>query len=151
MRFIIISTLLSSLIAIIFANDVSFLIMHNNDMHARFEQTSRNSGTCKIKRKGECVGGFARVAHVLRDARAAADSGVGPKVIYLNAGDTYTGTAWYAVHKWRIVVDFLNVLMPDAMVSKASNSSKNIFKTIDFFNIVLNVLSLLEITNLITA
>lgn len=118
MNILILVTLLFNLFAIILANDVSFLIMHNNDMHARFEQTSRNSGTCKMKKKDQCVGGFARVAHVIRDARAASDEGVGPKVIFLNAGDTYTGTAWYAVHKWRIVVDFLNMLMPDAMVNK---------------------------------
>lgn len=113
--FLISSTLFISLFAIC-ASDTSFLILHNNDMHARFEQTSRNSGTCKSKRKEHCVGGFARVAHVLRDARAAAENNVGPKVIYLNAGDTSTGTAWYAVHKWKIAVEFLNILMPDAVV-----------------------------------
>lgn len=38
------------------------LILHNNDMHARFEQTAARSGPCV---EGErCYGGFARVAHL---------------------------------------------------------------------------------------
>lgn len=102
--------------------DVSFLILHNNDMHARFEETSRNSGTCKVSRKKakDCVGGFARVASVVKEARQAGENGVGPRAIYLNAGDTYVGTAWFAVHKWKIAVDFLNLLHPDAMVRMTS-------------------------------
>lgn len=44
---------------------VSFLILHNNDMHARFEQTSRSGGKCPPSdaAKGLCYGGFARVAY----------------------------------------------------------------------------------------
>lgn len=95
--------------------ELEFLILHNNDMHARFEQTSRSSGTCK-KTDTNCVGGFGRVAHVVREARNASENGTGPKAFFLNAGDTYTGTAWYGVHKWRIVADFLNALQPDVMV-----------------------------------
>lgn len=42
------------------------LILHNNDMHARFEQTSQLSGTCTPadREAGKCYGGFPRVAHV---------------------------------------------------------------------------------------
>jgi len=42
-----------------------FIILHNNDMHARFEQTNRNSGVCTQKDsiRDKCYGGFARVAH----------------------------------------------------------------------------------------
>lgn len=42
-----------------------FLILHNNDMHARFEQTSKLSSTCSEgdANKGKCYGGFARVAN----------------------------------------------------------------------------------------
>lgn len=38
-------------------------------------------------------------------------------VLYLNAGDTYTGTPWFSVYKDRIVSDFMNLLRPDAIVS----------------------------------
>ncbi|XP_030029332.2 uncharacterized protein LOC115446696 [Manduca sexta] len=93
------------------------LILHNNDMHARFEQTSQHSGSCtKADREAKkCYGGFARVAHVVKEARAAAKSGAGPPVLYLNAGDTYTGTAWFTIYKWRIAAEFINALQPDAV------------------------------------
>jgi len=83
-------------------------------MHGRFEETSKYSGKCKPEHRGNCYGGFARTAHVIREARKAAKEGKGPNVLYLNAGDTYTGTPWFSVHKWKIVVDFLNLLHPDA-------------------------------------
>jgi len=38
-------------------------------------------------------------------------------VFYLNAGDTYTGTAWFTVYKDKIASAFLNKLSPDAIVS----------------------------------
>ncbi|XP_023937284.1 uncharacterized protein LOC112045364 [Bicyclus anynana] len=98
------------------------LILHNNDMHARFEQTSQLSGACTTadREAGKCYGGFPRVAHVVKEARKAAASGEGPPVLYLNAGDTYTGTAWFTIYKWKVAAEFLNALQPDA-VSLGSN------------------------------
>ncbi|CAD0202682.1 unnamed protein product [Chrysodeixis includens] len=93
------------------------LILHNNDMHARFEQTSQLSGACTTadREAGKCYGGFPRVAHVVKEARRAAHTGEGPPVLYLNAGDTYTGTAWFTIYKWRIAAEFVNALQPDAV------------------------------------
>ncbi|KAJ3645426.1 hypothetical protein Zmor_023085 [Zophobas morio] len=96
------------------------VILHNNDIHGRFEETARNSGTCKDKTPAGgakdadgCVGGFARTAHEIRKYREAAKTGGSP-VLFLNAGDTYVGTPWFAVHKWKISAEFLNALKPDA-------------------------------------
>nr|XP_034834351.1 uncharacterized protein LOC117990957 [Maniola hyperantus] len=102
------------------------LILHNNDMHARFEQTSQMSGACTTadREAGKCYGGFPRVAHVVKEARKAAASGEGPPVLYLNAGDTYTGTAWFTVYKWKVAAEFLNALQPDA-VSLGNNELEN--------------------------
>lgn len=43
-----------------------FILLHNNDMHARFEQTDDVSGTCTQAdaAANKCYGGFARVANV---------------------------------------------------------------------------------------
>ncbi|XP_017961605.1 protein 5NUC-like [Drosophila navojoa] len=92
-----------------------FLILHNNDMHGRFEQTNVNSESCSPEdaKSNKCFGGFARIAHEVRKYRAEAKNG-GIPVFYLNAGDTYTGTAWFAVFKNKIASDFLNRLQPDA-------------------------------------
>jgi 2',3'-cyclic-nucleotide 2'-phosphodiesterase (5'-nucleotidase family) len=42
------------------------IIIHNNDMHARFEQTNVNTNECvkSDAQKNKCYGGFPRVAHL---------------------------------------------------------------------------------------
>ncbi|XP_076655234.1 protein 5NUC [Halictus rubicundus] len=86
-------------------------IVHTNDMHARFEQTSRLSGICSKKdaSQGKCYGGFARIATLIRQARQSS-----VPCIFLNAGDTYQGSMWFNVYKWKIVAKFLNLLAPNA-------------------------------------
>ncbi|EDW29319.1 GL18478 [Drosophila persimilis] len=93
-----------------------FIILHNNDMHARFEQTNVNSGTCSQEdaNTDKCYGGFARVAYEVRKYRQEAADG-GTPVFYLNAGDTYTGTAWFTIFKDKIASAFLNKLQPDVI------------------------------------
>lgn len=97
---------------------LDLIILHNNDMHARFEQTDKYSSKClpadAIANK--CYGGFARVSELIKKYRKEAENG-GPSVLYLNAGDTYTGTPWFSMFKHEIVSSFLNILKPDAMVS----------------------------------
>lgn len=104
------------------AKDGSFklTILHNNDMHARFEQTGIYSDKCSKTdaEANKCFGGFARVAHVVRDYRDRAMKGEIPTVMYLNAGDTYTGTPWFSIFKDEIASSFLKMLKPDAIVSQ---------------------------------
>lgn len=97
---------------------VEFIVLHNNDMHARFEQTSQFSTACQPDEAfhNRCYGGFARVSALVKKYRQTADNG-GPRVLFLNAGDTYTGTPWFTIYKDKIVTAFLNVLKPDAIVS----------------------------------
>lgn len=98
--------------------NLELIILHNNDMHARFEQTNSNGNKCTKAEADEnkCFGGFARVAHEVREFRKQADAG-GVPVLYLNAGDTYTGTPWFQLFKENITSAFLNKLKPDAIVS----------------------------------
>ncbi len=44
---------------------LELIILHNNDMHARFEQTSANSNVCSKDdiTNNKCYGGFARVGY----------------------------------------------------------------------------------------
>lgn len=92
-------------------------ILHNNDMHAHFEQTDVYSGTCKPKdaAANKCFGGFARVSSLVKQYRHQAQND-GTAFLYLNAGDSYTGTPWYSIFRHKVVSDFLNILKPDAMV-----------------------------------
>lgn len=100
---------------------VEIIILHNNDMHARFEQIGKYANLCAEEDvlANKCYGGFARVSTVLKRFRTDAQNG-GPAVFYLNAGDTYTGTPWFTLFKDRITSDFLNILRPDAVVSACS-------------------------------
>ncbi|EDW01380.1 GH21403 [Drosophila grimshawi] len=93
-----------------------FIILHNNDIHARFEQTNKNGGTCsqKDESKDNCFGGFPRIAHEVRKYREDAKNG-GIPVLFLNAGDIYSGTTWFSVFKDKIASAFINKIQPDAM------------------------------------
>nr|CAD7424036.1 unnamed protein product [Timema monikensis] len=99
------------------ATNFELVLLHTNDMHARFEQTTALSSRCTDAdaEANRCYGGMARVASEVRKARARAASGEGPNVLFLNAGDTYQGTVWYTFHKWRIVARFINLLAFDAI------------------------------------
>ncbi|KAM8711591.1 hypothetical protein ACLKA7_012156 [Drosophila subpalustris] len=113
------------------------IILHNNDMHARFEQTNVNGGTCTQEdaNTDKCYGGFARVAHEVRKYREEAKNG-GTPVLYLNAGDTYTGTAWFTVFKDNITSAFLNKLKPDAISLGNHEFDKNVEGLLPFLNAV---------------
>lgn len=45
---------------------VELVILHNNDMHSRFEETDEKCNVCSEKdaAQNKCYGGFARVRHV---------------------------------------------------------------------------------------
>ncbi|XP_065367554.1 protein 5NUC-like [Calliphora vicina] len=123
-----------------FANDhvaTEFIILHNNDMHARFEQTSVDSGKCttELANTNKCYGGFARVAHEVRKFRQEANEG-GTPVLYLNAGDTYTGTPWFTVFKDNITAAFLNKLQPDAISLGNHEFDENVAGLVPFLNAV---------------
>ncbi|XP_034651381.1 protein 5NUC [Drosophila subobscura] len=111
------------------------IILHNNDMHARFEQTNVNSGTCSQEdaNTDKCYGGFARVAYEVRKYRKEAADG-GTAVLYLNAGDTYTGTAWFTLFKDEIASAFLNKLQPDAISLGNHEFDRNIEGLVPFLN-----------------
>ena len=85
---------------------------NNTDIH-RFEQTSKLSSVCSAKEAKEkkCYGGFARLATLIRQARKSS-----VPCLFLNAGDTYQGSIWYNVYKWKIVAKLMNLLAPNATV-----------------------------------
>ncbi|XP_044591601.1 protein 5NUC-like [Cotesia glomerata] len=88
-------------------------ILHNSDMHSRFAEVKATSSKCfpfESAIPGKCYGGFARLATLVRKAKKSSTP-----TLFLNAGDTYQGSVYYTVHKWKIVAKFLNLLMPDAI------------------------------------
>ncbi|XP_060806709.1 apyrase [Amyelois transitella] len=83
-------------------------IIHYNDFHARFEETSVAFPTCRFN-NNSCLGGFPRLYHeiqvLLREK---------PDALLLNAGDSFQGTYWYTLLKWNITQQFMNLLPHDA-------------------------------------
>ncbi|XP_050733908.1 snake venom 5'-nucleotidase-like [Eriocheir sinensis] len=87
-------------------------ILHLNDFHARYEQTTVITGKCpkEEEAKNRCYGGFARIKTAVDQERAKS-----PNVLYLSAGDSFQGTIWYSEFKWRAMAHFLNLVPHDAM------------------------------------
>ena len=93
------------------------LVIHNNDMHARFEQTNAYGAPCSLSsvKWNRCYGGFARMKTAIREAIEQAKRNNIPSIV-LNAGDSFQGTPYYDIKKWHIVQPLLESLHIDVMV-----------------------------------
>ncbi|XP_050353508.1 apyrase-like [Nymphalis io] len=83
-------------------------IIHYNDFHARFEETSVDTPTCRYNNYS-CLGGFPRLYTKIEMMRK-----LKPDAILLNAGDSFQGTYWYTLLKWNVTQEFMNLLPHDA-------------------------------------
>ena len=96
------------------SGDFKLTVLHTNDVHARFEETSEYGGPCheRDSQAGKCYGGIARRMTMLRHFRNTPDH-----VILLDAGDQFQGTLWFFIHKGNAAAHFMNLLKYDVMVS----------------------------------
>uniref|UniRef100_A0A182N2Y7 Apyrase n=1 Tax=Anopheles dirus TaxID=7168 RepID=A0A182N2Y7_9DIPT len=85
-------------------------IIHMNDLHARFAETSERSSKCKVNEGDTCIAGIARVFYMVQALRKEH-----PNALFFNVGDNFQGTIWYNYHRWRVVARFIELLGPDAM------------------------------------
>ncbi|XP_052872200.1 apyrase-like [Anopheles cruzii] len=85
-------------------------IIHMNDLHARFAETSSKSSKCK--KDDTCIAGVARIHATVTSLRAEYRDRT---PLFLNAGDNYQGTMWYNYHRWKVVAKCMEFLRPDAM------------------------------------
>ncbi|XP_072934339.1 apyrase-like [Epargyreus clarus] len=83
-------------------------LIHYNDFHARFEETSLETPICHSN-DSNCFGGFARLAYAIKELKREK-----PISLLLNAGDSFQGTSWYTLLKWNITQEFMNLLPHDA-------------------------------------
>ncbi|XP_068143748.1 protein 5NUC [Drosophila tropicalis] len=124
--------LLIILLCLIFnpALGVKFSIIHNNDMHARYDPVAANYGKCKKSddAMGLCFGGFARVATIIKEARSNGS------VLYLNAGNTFQGTAWFTVYHGQMVAEMMNMLKPDALSLGTNEFDDGVDGLVPFLN-----------------
>ncbi|XP_076872477.1 5'-nucleotidase [Brachyhypopomus gauderio] len=82
-------------------------LMHTNDVHARLEETNKDSGRCT---RGGCFAGVARRATKIKEIR-----GREKNVLLLDAGDQFQGTVWFNLYKGAEAAHFMNRLGYDAM------------------------------------
>ncbi|CAG9104866.1 unnamed protein product [Plutella xylostella] len=83
-------------------------IIHYNDFHDRFEETSVDYPLCSTN-DSRCLGGFARLYHEVMALKRTR-----PDALLLNAGDSFQGTYWYTLLKWNMTQHFINMLPNDA-------------------------------------
>lgn len=95
---------------------LKLVILHTNDMHGRFSETSAMSGQCNSTAGETCYGGFGRIATKAREIKKQAKMS-GEEVLFLNAGDTYTGSVLFSFFRADITSKFVNLLEFDALVS----------------------------------
>ncbi|XP_054263510.1 protein 5NUC-like isoform X2 [Macrosteles quadrilineatus] len=94
--------------------DLKVLLLHTNDMHARFQQADRYLGLCLDDSSPDCYGGFARLKTTV-EAQKKIAAAAGRYTIFLNAGDNYQGTPYYTFFKWEIVAKLVDMLGIDVM------------------------------------
>ncbi|KAM4693320.1 5'-nucleotidase [Discoglossus pictus] len=83
-------------------------LLHTNDVHARVEQTNRDSGKCGNPQ--DCYAGVARRFTKVQEIRKSHDH-----VLLLDAGDQYQGTVWFNYFKGDEAAYFMNYLQYNAM------------------------------------
>ncbi|KAK5647202.1 hypothetical protein RI129_002094 [Pyrocoelia pectoralis] len=116
---------LTEIVTFTITNETAFQlhIIHVNDFHARFEETSRKSGTCK----SDCIGGFSRLYSAVHQQLEAY-----PNSIVLNAGDNFQGTLWYNLYKWNATQHFMNKIPFDAYTIGNHEFDNNIEGVVPF-------------------
>jgi len=87
-------------------------VIHINDIHAHFEQTSVDSTRCRPEHEeaNECYGGVPRIITKVTEIRNQ-----DPEALFLNAGDFYQGSIWYNQFKYEPMVEFGNLMNFTAM------------------------------------
>ncbi|XP_065125044.1 5'-nucleotidase [Paramisgurnus dabryanus] len=82
-------------------------LLHTNDVHARVEETNKDSGKCT---KSPCFAGVSRRFTKIQEVRRAEKN-----VLLLDAGDQFQGTVWFNYYKGAEAAYFMNRLGYDAM------------------------------------
>ncbi|XP_022172961.1 protein 5NUC-like [Myzus persicae] len=91
------------------------LVLHTNDMHSRFDQIDAIGAECGVS-GAHCYGGFPRLKTAVdRERRRNDAAGSVDGALFLNAGDTFQGTAYYTFLKWRAVQRMVRTLGIDVM------------------------------------
>ena len=96
------------------------VLLHTNDVHARMEPTSSESGKC-APAKAPCFAGVARRSWQVNEIRNREKN-----VLLLDAGDQFQGSVWFNFYKGAEAAFFMNRLRYDAMVGASTSSTSEL-------------------------
>ena len=88
----------------------TFSILHTNDLHAHLLPLTANGESCRPENDPDCLGGFARIAGYVGRRRAEE-----PDLLLFDAGDRFSGTLFYTLHKSRDISMLMNQMDYTAM------------------------------------
>ncbi|XP_075228317.1 protein 5NUC-like [Lycorma delicatula] len=96
--------------------DFNLVVLHTNDMHARYEECNRKGEPCTKNdiKENHCYGGFPRIHYLSKKIKEQAYK-EGKSVILVNAGDMYLGSNYHSAFIWEVASDMMNQLNFDAM------------------------------------
>ncbi|KAI8824929.1 Metallo-dependent phosphatase-like protein [Fimicolochytrium jonesii] len=105
-------------------------ILATNDIHAHFDEFNLGGTDCRPKdiAANNCVGGAARIAHLVQKYRAERDN-----VVLLDAGDQFQGTLFFNVFGGQKSVEIMNELKYDAMAIGNHEFDKGVEYAAQFF------------------
>ena len=89
-------------------------ILHNNDIHAHFDPVSASTAACRDPDDPDnpCYGGIGRLVHAAKVFKERV-----PNSLMLYGGDIFQGHLYYTLFKWEVVLEMINMVPYDAMVS----------------------------------
>lgn len=92
------------------ANTTTLHIAHTNDLHAHLAPFDANGQECQEITQPTCLGGYARIKTLISNLRKQHSN-----LIFLDAGDRFSGTPFYALRKSQDIARLTESLKYDAM------------------------------------
>lgn len=90
------------------------IVLHSNDVHARFDPAAADGAECAEAEAAGCMGGAARrMAAIGAERKTARAAGV--PLVLLDAGDRFQGSLFFTHYKGQLTARLMNALGYDAM------------------------------------
>lgn len=107
--------------------DYSLTIIHTNDLHSHLLPFNGYKD-CAID-DNKCLGGFARIISFMKGEKKK-----NPDTLFLEAGDRFTGTAFYSLTKSRFLLPLFQMMPYDAATLGNHEFDDNLEETISFIS-----------------
>lgn len=107
--------------------------MTNSIVCSRFEETNKDSTSCKEHLGEVCIGGYARVITMVKQLLKERED---KNPVYINIGDNFQGTLWYELLGYNVTATFLNILKADATTLGNHEFDRGVQEVVNFINML---------------